>query len=131
MAFTRVGAGVGRGRSRRPQWGPRYGIIIIKNVGSGDRTFLFCVYAYSDACFLKGDARMVHLHSEQEVLDLVDNEHVSGSTEPLRDMFVGAFEESMLSGKEQVFIENDTPGYDAHATTGGTFVTPVDASESY
>ena len=74
---------------------------------------------------------------EQEVLELVENQRVD--TEPLRDMYaVGSFEESMLGGKDDVFISDigdvdnvDNLGCDTHATTGGSFVTPADASESF
>jgi len=71
------------------------------------------------------------VNQEQEVLELVDNERVSVNTEPLRDtMFaVRSFDESMLSGKDGVF-EIDTIG-NAHVTTGGSFVTPVDEAEPY
>jgi len=69
---------------------------------------------------------------EQEVLELVNNERVV-HTEPLNDtMFtVGSFvDESILGGKDEVF-EIDTIGLDAHATTGGSFVSPADQSEPY
>ncbi len=71
------------------------------------------------------------VNQEQEVLELVDNDHVIVNTEPLRDtMFtVGPFNESMLSGKDDVFDIN-TIG-DAHVTTGGSFVTPVGEAEPY
>jgi RNA polymerase primary sigma factor len=69
------------------------------------------------------------VNSEQEVIDLVDNEHVS--TGPLRDVFiVEPFEESILNGKENVFGINDI-GSHAHATTSGNLVTSVGARESY
>jgi RNA polymerase primary sigma factor len=70
------------------------------------------------------------VNQEQEVLELVDNQRVN--TEPLRDtMFVvGSFDESILGGKDDVF-EIENIGCDAHATTGGSFVTPVVSSESY
>ncbi len=70
------------------------------------------------------------VNQEQELLELVDNERVN--TEPLRDtMFaVGSFNESLLGGKDDVF-EIDNIGLDAHRTTGGSFVTPVDESEAF
>jgi len=72
------------------------------------------------------------VNQEQEVLELelVDNERVN--TEPLRDtMFpVGTFDESLIGGKDVVF-SIDTIGCDAHVTTGGSFVTPVEDSETY
>jgi len=44
---------------------------------------------------------------------------------------VGSFvDESILGGKDEVF-EIDTIGLDAHATTGGSFVSPADQSEPY
>jgi RNA polymerase primary sigma factor len=68
------------------------------------------------------------VNQEQEVLELelVENEHVN--TEPLSDpMFVvGSFNESLLGGKDEVFVM-DNIGGDAHVTTGGTFVATVDA----
>ena len=76
------------------------------------------------------------VNSEQEVIDLVDTEHVSGKspgllTGPLRDVFmIGPFEEAILSGKENVFGINDL-GSHAHATTSGSIVTSVDACEAY
>ncbi len=67
------------------------------------------------------------VNSEQEVIDLVDIEHVS--TGPLRDVFmVEPFEESLLSGKG---ISIDDLGSQAHATTSGTLVTSIDTQESY
>ncbi len=72
------------------------------------------------------------VNQEQEVLELelVDNERVN--TEPLRDtMFpVGTFDESLMGGKNVVFAI-DTIGCDAHVTTGGSLVTPVEDSETY
>ena len=72
------------------------------------------------------------VNQEQEVLELVNNERVV-HTEPLNDtMFtVGSFvDESILGGKDEVF-EIDTIGLDAHATTGGSFVSPAGQSEPY
>jgi RNA polymerase primary sigma factor len=86
----------------------------IKNFGSGDRVYHFYSFII--------DARM-----EQEVIDLVDIEHVS--TGPLRDVFmIEPFEESLLSDKG---ISIDDLGSHAHATTSGTLVTSVDTHESY
>jgi len=99
----------------------------MKHLGSGDRVYHFYAYILS-ACFLKGDERMVN--QEQEVLELVDNDRVN--TEPLNDaMFsVGSFDASILGGKDEVF-GIDTIGTDAHAATGGSFVSPVDDAGPY
>src|SRR5713226_6142370 len=99
----------------------------MKQLGSGDRVYHFYAYILS-ACFLKGDERMVN--QEQEVLELVDNDRVN--TEPLNDaMFsVGSFDASILGGKDEVF-GIDTIGTDAHAATGGSFVSPVDDAGPY
>jgi RNA polymerase primary sigma factor len=99
----------------------------MKQLGSGDRVYHFYSYILS-ACFLKGDERMVN--QEQEVLELVDNDRVN--TEPLNDaMFsVGSFDASILGGKDEVF-GIDTIGTDAHAATGGSFVSPVDDAGPY
>ena len=99
----------------------------MKQLGSGDRVYHFYSFILS-ACFLKGDERMVN--QEQEVLELVDNDRVN--TEPLNDaMFsVGSFDASILGGKDEVF-GIDTLGSDAHAATGGSFVSPVDDAGPY
>ncbi len=99
----------------------------MKQLGSGDRVYHFYSFILS-ACFLKGDERMVN--QEQEVLELVDNDRVN--TEPLNDaMFsVGSFDASILGGKDEVF-GIDTIGSDAHAATGGSFVSPVDDAGPY
>src|SRR6266853_5804268 len=99
----------------------------MKQLVSGDRVYHFYSYILS-ACFLKGDERMVN--QEQEVLELVDNDRVN--TEPLNDaMFsVGSFDASILGGKDEVF-GIDTIGSDAHAATGGSFVSPVDDAGPY
>jgi len=99
----------------------------MKQLVSGDRVYHFYSYILS-ACFLKGDERMVN--QEQEVLELVDNDRVN--TEPLNDaMFsVGSFDASILGGKDEVF-GIDTIGTDAHAATGGSFVSPVDDAGPY
>src|SRR6266852_7393510 len=99
----------------------------MKKLGSGDRVYHFYAYILS-ACFLKGDERMVN--QEQEVLELVDNDRVN--TEPLNDaMFsVGSFDASISCGKDEVF-GIDTIGTDAHAATGGSFVSPVDDAGPY
>src|SRR6266481_1942320 len=98
-----------------------------KQLVSGDRVYHFYSYILS-ACFLKGDERMVS--QEQEVLELVDNDRVN--TEPLNDamFFVGSFDASILGGKDEVF-GIDTIGTDAHAATGGSFVSPVDDAGPY
>src|SRR6266704_2655091 len=84
---------------------------------------------FYNACFLKGDERMVNQEQEVLELELVENEHVN--TEPLNGtMFVvGSFDESMLGRKDDVF-DIDTIG-DAHSTPGGSFVTPVGDAESF
>jgi RNA polymerase primary sigma factor len=99
----------------------------MKQLGSGDRVYHFYSFILS-ACFLKGDERMVN--QEQEVLELVDNDRVN--TEPLNDaMFsVGSFDASILGGKDEVF-GIDTIGTDAHAATGGSFVSPIDDAGPY
>src|SRR5258706_1434310 len=95
----------------------------------------------------------------QEMQDLVDNQQRI-HTEPLRDMyakdtetyavrdghkneFAAQFEESILGGKDDVFIGigdmeemRETGnlgdlGHDVHATTGGNLVTPVGTPESF
>jgi RNA polymerase primary sigma factor len=60
----------------------------------------------------------------EEVLKLVD-------TEPLHDglLVVGAFDDSMLGGNADFDME--TLRGHAHAATGGSFVTPVDTTESF
>ncbi len=72
------------------------------------------------------------VNQEQEVLELelVENQHVN--TEPLGDaMFVvGSFGDTLVGGKDDVF-GNDTIGRDAQVTTGGSFVTSVDDTESF
>jgi RNA polymerase primary sigma factor len=92
-----------------------------------DSSFFIRFY---NACFLKGDERMVNQEQEVLELELVENEHVN--TEPLSEaMFVvGSFDESMLGGKDDVF-EIDTIGRDAHSTPGGSLVTPVGDAESF
>lgn len=72
------------------------------------------------------------VNQEQEVLELELVENVHVNTEPLGDtMFVvGSFDESMLGGKDDVF-GIDTIGHDAQVTTGGSFVTSVDGTESF
>jgi RNA polymerase primary sigma factor len=68
------------------------------------------------------------VNQEQDVIDRVHNEHVS--TEPLRDVFIEPFTQSVLSGSENDFAI-DTIGHHAHATTSGSLVTSIDAGESY
>jgi RNA polymerase primary sigma factor len=68
------------------------------------------------------------VNQEQDVIDRVRNDHVS--TEPLRDAFIGPFDESMLSDAENVF-DIDTIGHHAHATKSGSLVTSVAEDESY
>ncbi len=70
------------------------------------------------------------VNQKQEVLELVDDQHVK--TDPLHNTLfsVGSFHESILGGKDVVFAI-DTIGCDAQVVTGGSFVTSVDDSESY
>ena len=60
------------------------------------------------------------VNQEQDVIDRVRNDHVS--TEPLRDSFLGPFDESMLTDAENVF-DIGTVGRHAHATQTGSLVT--------
>jgi RNA polymerase primary sigma factor len=84
---------------------------------------------FYNACFLKGDERMVNQEQEVLELEIVENGHVH--TEPLSEtMFVvGSFDESLLGGKDDVF-DIDTIG-DAHGAPAGNFVTPVGDAESF
>src|SRR5229473_3201189 len=68
------------------------------------------------------------VNQEQDVIDRVHNEHIN--TGPLRNVFLEPFTESMLSDPENVF-DIDTVGHHAHAATGGSLVTPINAGESY
>jgi RNA polymerase primary sigma factor len=104
------------------------GIIftLLRMIRRQDLSFFIRFY---NACFLKGDERMVNQEQEVLELELVENEHVH--TEPLSDtMFVvGSFDESLLGRKDDVF-DIDTIG-DAHHTPGGSFVAPVGEAESF
>jgi RNA polymerase primary sigma factor len=93
------------------------------------KTGFIIFYSAFNACFLKGDERMVNQEQEVLELELVENAHVN--TEPLsKAMFVvGSFDESLLGGKDDGF-DIDTIG-DAHGTPGGSFVTPVGDTESF
>src|SRR5579871_5117259 len=68
--------------------------------------------------------------NEEAVLKIVEHERLN--TEPLRDdMFVvGAFDDAILGGNAAVFDMETLSGH-AHAATGGSFVTPVDSTESF
>src|SRR6266852_8658506 len=68
------------------------------------------------------------VNQEQDVIDRVHNEHIN--TGPLRNVFLEPFTESMLSDPENVF-DIDTVGHHAHAATGGSLVTPINAGESF
>src|SRR5258707_3913711 len=68
------------------------------------------------------------VNQEQDVIDRVHNEEIN--TGPLRNVFLEPFTESMLSDSENVF-DVDTVGHHAHAATGGSLVTPLNAGESY
>ena len=90
-------------------------------VGDQDQeTGAIIVLYIRETCLLKGDAKMVN----EEVLKLVD-------TEPLRDdlLVVGAFDDSLLG--ENAEFDMETLGGHAHAATGGSFVTPVETTESF
>ena len=65
----------------------------------------------------------------EEVLKLVVQDRMN--TEPLSDMFVvGPFDETLMGSNDSVFTIGAIGGH-AHAATGGSFVTPVDTTESY
>ncbi len=68
------------------------------------------------------------VNQEQEVIDRVRNDHVT--TEPLRDTFLGPFDESMLNDAENVF-NIEAMGQRAHATPSGTLVASVAVDEHY
>jgi len=68
------------------------------------------------------------VNQEQDVIDRVHNEQIN--TGPLRNVFLEPFTESMLSDSGNVF-DVDTVGHHAHAATGGSLVTPINAGESY
>src|SRR5260370_30934975 len=68
------------------------------------------------------------VNQEQDVIDRVHNEHIN--TGPLKNVFLEPFTESMLSDPENVF-DIDTVGHHAHAATGGSLVTPLNAGEAY
>ena len=68
------------------------------------------------------------VNQEQDVIDRVHNEHVDSG--PLSNVFLEPFTEPMLSDAENVF-DIDTVGHHAHAATGGSLVTSVNAGESY
>src|SRR5947209_3928946 len=70
------------------------------------------------------------VNREQEVIDRVQSDRVV-DTEPLREMFsIEPFEESLMSGTENVF-DIDTIGHQAHPAASGSLVTPVDEQESF
>jgi len=65
----------------------------------------------------------------EEVLKLVVQDRMN--TEPLSDMFVvGPFDETLMGSNDSVFTIGTIGGH-ANAATGGSFVTPVDTTESY
>ncbi|HZS77835.1 MAG TPA: RNA polymerase sigma factor RpoD [Ktedonobacteraceae bacterium] len=67
--------------------------------------------------------------NEEEVLEFVKSDRMN--TEPLSDMFVvEPFDDSMLDEKDAVFGLSAIAGH-AHAAPGGSFVTPVEAPETY
>jgi len=69
---------------------------------------------------LKGDAEMVN----EEVLKLVDTEPLHGEL-----LVVGPFDDALLGGNAEFDME--TLRGHTHAATGGSFVTPVDTTESF
>ena len=67
--------------------------------------------------------------NEEEVLKLVDHDRIN--TEPLHEFFdVGVLDDATLSSSDSFFILDAISG-NTHAATGGSFVTPVDTSESF
>jgi len=67
--------------------------------------------------------------NEEEVLKLVDHDRMN--TEPLHGLFdVGTLDDALLNGTDSVFTLGAIGGH-THAATGGSFVTPVDTTESF
>jgi len=67
--------------------------------------------------------------NEEEVLKLVDRDRIN--TEPLHEFFdVGVLDDPTLSSSDSFFNLGAISGH-THAGTGGSFVTPVDTTESF
>jgi RNA polymerase primary sigma factor len=71
--------------------------------------------------------------NEEEVLKLVDHDRMN--TEPLHDLFgvgtlTGVLDDATLNGPDSFFNLGAISGH-THAATGGSFVTPVDTTESF
>jgi RNA polymerase primary sigma factor len=71
--------------------------------------------------------------NEEEVLKLVDHDRMN--TEPLHDLFgvgalTGVLDDATLNGPDSFFTLGAISGH-THAATGGSFVTPVDTTESF
>ena len=67
--------------------------------------------------------------NEEEVLKLVDHDRMN--TEPLREFFdVGTFDDAALNSSDSFFNLGAISGH-THVATGGSFVTPVEATESF
>jgi RNA polymerase primary sigma factor len=67
--------------------------------------------------------------NEEEVLKLVDHDRIN--TEPLHEFFDAAvLDDATLSSSDSFFNLGAISGH-THAATGGSFVTPVDTTESF
>ncbi len=67
--------------------------------------------------------------NEEEVLKLVDHDRIN--TEPLHEFFdVGVLDDATLNSPDSFFNLGAISGH-THTATGGSFVTPVDTSESF
>src|ERR1700736_6276763 len=67
--------------------------------------------------------------NEEEVLKLVDRDRIN--TEPLHEFFdVGVLDEATLSSSDSFFNLGAISGH-THVAAGGSFVTPVDTTESF
>jgi RNA polymerase primary sigma factor len=71
------------------------------------------------------------VNREQEVMDRVQSDRSTVTTEPLQDVFtLDPFEESMLSNTDDVF-DIETVGHHAHPSDGGSLVTSIDGNETF
>jgi RNA polymerase primary sigma factor len=67
--------------------------------------------------------------NEEEVLKLVDHDRIN--MEPLHEFFdVGVLDEATLSSSDSFFNLGAISGH-THVATGGSFVTPIDTTESF
>src|SRR5579872_5260757 len=67
--------------------------------------------------------------NEEEVLKLVDHDRIN--TEPLHEFFdASGFDDAALSSSDSFFNLGAISGH-THAATGGSFVTPVDTTETF